>query len=206
LDEFESAIDGCIAGDQQSWTLLVRRCERDLTRQMWRFSRDPGVCGELVQDVLVELFYSLPRYKRRGVPFEHWLRRIATRVGYRYWKRKRRTSAYGQELVEQDLPSGSAGPLEKAAASDAAALLHKLLAELRPADRLVLTLMYFEECDISQIAQRTGWNRAVVKMRLMRARRRLRQIVDERQLAQSLENLAHGQPAMDRPTRPASPA
>lgn len=201
----ESVIERSIAGDQTSWALLVRRCEPVLTRQMWRFSRDRGVCQELIQDVLVELYGALPRYRQRGVPFEHWLRRIATRVGYRYWKRQRRQRAVGAIEEGQRLVSQAAGPLEEMEASDAARLLHELLARLAPADRLVLTLTYFEECDAEAIAQQTGWNRGVIRMRLVRARRRLRQLVESSGVARSLE-VADGQRAMDSVARPASPA
>lgn len=161
----ELAIQACLSGDQRCWASLVKQYEKDVGRQMWRFSRDRVVWEELTQDVFVELFYSLPRYRRQGVPFEHWLRRIATRVGYRHWKRKGRERAVA---LHDQWQSAAPGPVESLEASDAARMLHELLAKLPAADRLVLSLMYFEECDTLQIAERTGWNRAVVKMRLVR--------------------------------------
>ncbi len=188
------AIEACLGGDQRCWASLVKRYEKDVARQMWRFSRDRLVWEELVQDVFVELYYSLPRYRRTAVPFEHWLRRIATRVGYRYWKRKGRER--GVELRDQ-WQSKSAGPVERLEVSDAARLLHELLAKLPAADRLVLTLMYFEECDTRQIAERTGWNRAMVKMRLVRARRKLRVIAEASEFSQHFRSLVNENAAVD---------
>ena len=124
----ELAIEACLSGDQRCWASLVKRYEKDVGRQMWRFSRDPLVWEELIQDVFVELYYSLPRYRRHGVPFEHWLRRIATRVGYRHWKRQGREKSV--ELHDQ-WHSSAPGPAETLEASDAARLLHELLAKLR---------------------------------------------------------------------------
>ena len=193
-DPTDLAIDACLAGDQRCWASLVKRYEKDVARQMWRFSRDRVVWEELIQDVFVELFYSLPRYRRTEVPFEHWLRRIATRVGYRHWKRQGRGKSV--ELRDQ-WESKSAGPVETLEASDAARLLHELLLKLPAADRLVLTLMYFEECDTREIAERTGWNRAMVKMRLVRARRKLRVIAEASEFPQHFGSLVNGNPAMD---------
>ena len=50
------------------------------------FSRQPAVAEEMVQDVFVEAYLSLRGF-RGSAPFAHWLQKIATRVGYRYWKR-----------------------------------------------------------------------------------------------------------------------
>jgi DNA-directed RNA polymerase specialized sigma24 family protein len=42
-----------------------------------------------------------------------------------------------------------------------------------------LTLFYFDECDMNEIASRTGWNRTLVKVRLHRARKRLKALLNE---------------------------
>jgi RNA polymerase sigma factor (sigma-70 family) len=199
----ELAIEACLAGDQRAWAALVKRFEKGVARQMWRFSRDKAVCEELMQDVFVELYYSLPRYRRHAVPFEHWLRCIATRVGYRYWKRQGRDRH--TELADH-WHSSAASPVQTLEASDAASLLHSLLAQLPTADRLVLTLMYFEECDTRQIAERTGWNRAMVKMRLVRARRKLKKIVDASPLRDHFVGVDDGNDELDRLAGPTSPA
>ena len=59
-------------------------------------------------------------------------------------------------------------------ASDAKEVVTKLLALLSPPDRLVLTLLDLEQRTTQEISQITGWTRAMVKMRAMRARRKLR--------------------------------
>jgi RNA polymerase sigma-70 factor (ECF subfamily) len=165
---------------------LLKRYEADVVRQLWRFSRDRTACEELVQEVFVETYLSLPRYRPRKVPFLHWLRRITTRVGYRYWKRQSRRRLH-LSLDNVDPP---APPTRDPSA--AAELLHGLLARLGTADRLVLTLMYFEDCTVDQIAARTGWNRAMVKMRAHRARRKLRTIIEREKLIDTLREITDG--------------
>ena len=61
-------------------------------------------------------------------------------------------------------------------ATDAKAIVARLLAHLSPPDRLVITLLDLEQRSTLEISQLTGWTRAMVKMRAMRARLKLRQI------------------------------
>jgi RNA polymerase sigma-70 factor (ECF subfamily) len=172
-----------LAGSADAFDALVKRHEKDVAVRMWRFSRESRVRGELVQDVFVEAYLSLRSY-RPDRPFLHWLRKIATRVGYRHWE--------DQERRRRQLRASAAPPapaLEGAApeSARAAALLHALLARLGLEDRLVLTLMYFDDCGIREVAERTGWIRAAVAMRAHRARRRLRRIIERENLSEELQ-------------------
>jgi len=177
-----SDIQACLGGSEDAFARLVKRYEKEIARQMYRFSRDPLVCEELVQDVFVEAYFSLAKY-RGGAPFIHWLRRIATRVGYRFWKRRARR--------REDLPieewDGKLQPDETPDPAAAGALLHSLLSRLAPKERLVLTLMYFDGCSTAEIAERTGWTRAMVKMRAYRARKKMKRIAERENLLEKLE-------------------
>ena len=175
-------IAACLSGDKDSYARLVRRYESQITKLMWRFSRDPGMCEELVQEVFVEAYLSLSSF-RGEAPFLHWLRRIGSRVGYRFWKEQAR--------AKSTVPLADFDAIEIEAAdtvdpSVAAEVLHSLLAQLPRADRLVLTLMYFEQCSTREIAERMGWSRAVVKMRAFRARRKLKAIAEREDLLEKL--------------------
>lgn len=179
----------CLAGAEPACVRLLKRYEEEIARQMWRFSRDRAVCEELVQEVMVEAYLSLGRYERRGVPFLHWLRVLATRVGYRYWKSEARRRKGTPPAAAAEAETRDAEPDESAAA---AAMLHALLARLPAADRLVLTLAYFEDATARQIAERTGWNLAVVKMRTHRARQKLRKLIEAEGLTDRLLGEIHG--------------
>jgi RNA polymerase sigma-70 factor (ECF subfamily) len=63
-------------------------------------------------------------------------------------------------------------------ASDAREVLEKLLAQLAPPDRLVITLLDLERRPVKEIAQLTGWSMALVKVRAFRARRKLRSLAE----------------------------
>ncbi len=167
-------IAASLDGDEDAFARLVARYQAEVFKQMWRFARDPGVQDELVQQVFVEVYRSLRGYKERA-PFLHWLRRITTRVGYRYWKQETRDRRL-RAAVESE--AAVRRPPEEQDPSEAAELLQTFLAQLKPKDRLVLSLMYFEDCDGQEIAERMGWSPTLVRVRAHRARQKLRGLLE----------------------------
>jgi RNA polymerase sigma-70 factor (ECF subfamily) len=163
-----------LQGDRRAYGRLVQRYQQQIANQMWRFTRDPDELEDLVHEVFVEAFLSLSGY-RGDAPFLHWLRRIATRTGYRYWKRCSRERERRRPL--SDWAASATAPPPDPGPSEAAEVLHRLLEQLGPKDRLVLTLQYFEECSTKEIAERTGWSLSLVKVRAHRARNRLKRIL-----------------------------
>ncbi len=166
-------------GDADAYRRLIKRHQDYVARLLWRFSRDRRVHEELVQDVFVEAYLSLRGYHGKA-PLDHWLTRIATRVGYRYWKEKaRRKKTESFDLQEWDEAVGDAFATDDLDPNDAGTLLHQILAQMSPRDRLVLTLRYLEQCDVVETARRTGWTKTMVKVQTLRARNRLRKLIEQ---------------------------
>jgi len=166
-------------GDPDAYRRLIERHQEHVARILWRFSRDRGVHEELVQDVFVEAYLSLNNYRSKA-PFEHWLARIATRVGYRYWKeRARRRDTEVFDFQEWDRAVRDSRVADRVDVDNAATLLYRLLAQMPPRDRLVLTLRYLEQCDVAETARRTGWTRTMVKVQTLRARNKLRKLIEQ---------------------------
>ncbi|HEY4989356.1 MAG TPA: sigma-70 region 4 domain-containing protein, partial [Opitutaceae bacterium] len=58
-------------------------------------------------------------------------------------------------------------------------LIHKLLDQLNPEDRLVIQYLDLEQKSIAEISRLTGWNQTLVKVRAFRARRKLQRFYRE---------------------------
>jgi RNA polymerase sigma-70 factor (ECF subfamily) len=165
-------------GDSDAYRRLIERHQPHVGKILWRFSRDRAIHEELVQDVFVEAYLSLNSFRGKA-PFGHWLARIATRVGYRYWKEKaRQKDVEPFSLAEWDQIADDGEAIERIEAGQAADLLHGLLEQLPPRDRLVLMLRYIEGCDVAETARRTGWTRTMVKVQALRARDKLKKLVE----------------------------
>lgn len=163
-------------GDAEAYRRLIQRYQLSIAKQMWRFTRDPLICEELVQDVFVEGWNSLKGYDQKS-PLLHWFRKIATRVGYRFWKQQKK-SAKNCLLTENDWQALRGKDVNSMSASEASELIHVLLAQLPTDDRLVLTLLYLESCTISEIASQTSWTVTTTKVRAFRARNKLRKLLE----------------------------
>ncbi|MHC4131150.1 MAG: RNA polymerase sigma factor [Planctomycetota bacterium] len=162
-------------GDSHAYKRLIEKYQQHISRILWKFSRNKRTHEELVQDVFVTAYLSLNTYKAKA-PLEHWLARIAVRVGYQYFKdqkRKRKTENFTFEQWDQLADEEHAENIEPAKAAD---LLYDLLAQLPPRDRLVLTLRYLQQHSIRQTAEMTGWTTTMVKVQTYRAKNKLRKL------------------------------
>ncbi len=140
---------------------------------------------DLAQEVFAKLFSRLDQYTDwAGIPFEHWVSRLAVRTCLDVLRAERRRP----EWRWSDLSEAEAAWLdfmlaEEAATPDTTAasareVVEKLLSQLPPDDRLVLMLLDLEQRSVKEIAQLTGWSSALVKVRAFRARRKLRRLAE----------------------------
>jgi RNA polymerase sigma-70 factor (ECF subfamily) len=167
------------SGDGAAYARLIRRYQQPMSRRMRHFARQPADLEELVHEVFVEAYFSLGRF-RGEADFSHWLMRIATRVGYRYWKRRRRDADRRQSLessAKGKPPAADSDAAAGAESAEAAEKLAALLEKLPPRDRLVVTLMYVEGHSVVETAALTGWSQTMVKVQAFRARGKLRKVL-----------------------------
>ena len=169
----QSDVAATLAGDADAYRRIVQRYQSSIAQRMRRLTPDLNQTEELVQDVFVEAYFSLRGYSRRA-PFEYWLNKIATRVGYAYLKKRRQNRDRIQSTEKFDpIAPAPAGALE------AAETLDRVMSQLSPRDRLVLTLLHLEERTVAETAQLTGWTRVGVKVQAHRARARLGKLLEE---------------------------
>lgn len=175
-------IEAALAGNKDAFRSLAERYKNLIARRMRRFAREPAHVHELTHEVLVQAYLSLPTYRYKA-PFEHWLMKIATAVGYSYWKKKSREQAVRTVPVEEcyNLASKEPEGIDPERASEA---LHELMDRLPPRDRLVLTLRYIEGHSVEETAQLTGWSKSMVKVQTWRAVRKLKALFRDAGLEQ----------------------
>ena len=134
---------------------------------------------DLVQTVFMKVFANLDSFSG-AVPLEHWVSRIAINTCLNQLAaEKARPELRWADLSEeqtQALEAVTAGPEELDPLQNLAAreMVEKLLAQLAPADRLLMTLLHLEGRSVEEVRQITGWNVPVIKVRAFRARRKLR--------------------------------
>ena len=161
---------------ERLWPMVIRIVRGHLPR---RSSEE-----DLAQEVFMKMFARLEHW-RADQPLEHWVSRVAvtTCLDALRWQKRR------PELRWSDLSETEAEVLDNVLhdesdtnSGDAVAakeLAHKLLQTLKPADRLVLTMMDMEGRSVADVQRHTGWSATLVKVRAFRARRKLRKAFEE---------------------------
>lgn len=172
-------------GDEAAFTQLFKRHNSLVSRLGYRFFSRREQVEEIIQEAFVKAYLALDSYQGgHEKSFVSWLARITVHACYDELRRikKRSESRLGdlsqeeEEFLTERLRDLSAGSNVEGAAISRD-LAGKLLARLKPEDRVVLTLLKQEELSIAEIAELTGWTSAKVKMRSHRAQQGLRRVL-----------------------------
>ena len=173
------------AKEPQAFTEFMDRFGRRLLGFGMRMCGDREDAREVVQDTLLKTFQSVHELKDRKA-FAGWLYRIATNACLM----KRRKSKFldeeiGLEEAMPDRASLTQGGPEWNRLPDEAALDGELQGKIRQAIldlpdnyRTVLVLRDLEGLDTEEVADALGLSKDVVKMRLHRARAKVRNQIE----------------------------
>ncbi len=175
-------IAAVLEGDTASFEPLVRKYSPRLFATARRYARRENEVEDIVQEVWTKAFQKLGSF-RGEAPFEHWLMRMAVHTCYDFLRAHQRN----RELNFSDLTEPETDWLEHFVAApdlareDTAAareLVQRILDQLSPSARLVITLLEIEERSVKEISQLTGWSVASVKVRAFRARAEMRKCLE----------------------------
>lgn len=167
-------------GDLRAFDMLVVRYQGMITRTLFRFCPHQSDLEDLVQESFIKAYRRLHKWQPTA-PFENWLRTVAYRTGQDYYRKSRRNpvqlSDTGSEANEWRIETE---PVKESGRRrfENSERVHKILQELPPDDRFVLTLQYLEDLSVKEIAERTGWSVSKCKVRSFRARKKLQQILE----------------------------
>jgi RNA polymerase sigma-70 factor (ECF subfamily) len=173
-------VQQALGGDREAFGILVHRYERLVFRIVGGFLRNAQDVEDVSQETFLRAFQGLPGF-RAGASFGPWVARIATRASFdRLRQRKRGGEVAWEDLspAEQraagDLVAGT-DPADRAAARD---LLDRGLARLPPKDRQALVLADALGFSAAEVARVLGCSPLAARIRLHRARRTLRKVVE----------------------------
>jgi len=174
-------IAAVLKGETASFELLVQKYSPRLFATARRYARRENEVEDIVQEVWFKAFQKLGSF-RAEAPFEHWLMRLAVRTCYdflRHHQRSRETSFSELSQSETDWLDRFVSQPEAAThqAEAARQLVQRVLEQLSPPARLIITLLEIEERSVKEIAQITGWSVPLVKVRAFRARAEMKKIL-----------------------------
>jgi RNA polymerase sigma-70 factor (ECF subfamily) len=171
-------------GDESAFELIFNRHKTRVLLIAGRFFQEQ--VEDVLQECFVRAYFALPGFVDRGEgSFAAWLSKIAFNVCYDELRRRgRRRESRVSDLSEaeaQTIRALSTDSQEVSIESAAVSrdLANRLLAQLSAEDRIVLVLLDVKGLSVSEIAKMMDWSTAKVKVRIFRARRGLRRILEK---------------------------
>jgi RNA polymerase sigma-70 factor (ECF subfamily) len=174
-------IAASLNGDTASFEPLVQKYSPRVFATVRRYARRESEVEDIAQEIWLKAFHKLGSF-RGDAPFEHWLMRLAVRTCYDFLRghqRNRESSFSDLSEPENDwLDRFAAQPESASEHADAAKqLIERILAQMSPPARLVITLLEIEDRSVKEISKLTGWSVPLVKVRAFRARAEMRKIL-----------------------------
>ena len=178
-NDARALVEAALQHDDEVARELVRRLY-PLVAKMVRAHRPRRTSEEdLCQMIFIKVFQKLSQFSGK-VPLEHWVSRIAINTCLNQIAAEK----VRPELRHADLSEEEQAVVENLAASSgelspdrrfaSRQLVEHLLDLLKPAERLVLDLLYLQGRSVEEIRKITGWSTSLIKVRAYRARQKMK--------------------------------
>ena len=183
-DDESTIIRHILAGDVDLFETLIERYRQKVFGMIAK--RIPGNdIEDVAQDVFVDAYHSLGSYRCKK-PFEHWLSRIALRRCCDYWRKRGKENNRAEhainkehidwlETISSDI---SQREFEKHSRQrESSEILRWALDQLNAEDRMAVDFVYFEGLHTKEAAKIIGWSVPKTKVKVFRARRKLKTLI-----------------------------
>ena len=163
-----------LEGDVEAFSVLVERHHERCLRMAVRLLGNAEDAEETVQDAFVRAYRALGRYEERE-QFGPWLTRILVNRCRTAMSRRVR---HGKTFVDDELAIAAAATRDGADGGMWRGEVERALLALPPDQREAFVLKHVEELEYEAMAEITGAGVSALKMRVKRARERLRVLLE----------------------------
>lgn len=160
-------------GDREAFGELVGRYQDTVYTLALRLV-GPDLAADVAQEALLRAWRALPRFRGEAA-FGTWLHRITVNTAWTLRKRARRHAA---EPLEMDVEDRGVLPEKAGELAETRVRLRRALAALTPGQRSVVVLRDVYGWSNAETARELGITEITAKVRLHRARLRLRTLLE----------------------------
>jgi RNA polymerase sigma-70 factor (ECF subfamily) len=160
---------GCQLGQRTAQADFYQRYRSEVARTVHKVLGPNADLEDVVQDVFVEVFRSIDRFKGDS-KITTWLYRVCVNVALQKIRRHRRRPE-GHAAPEGDGPVHSETPLRELERKESSRIVYEILETLAPKKRVVFILHEIAGLEAKEISEIVGANVLTVRTRLHYARK-----------------------------------
>jgi RNA polymerase sigma factor (sigma-70 family) len=165
-----------LAGNQTAYAELVRRHQRFVFTLALRFTKSREDAEEIAQDCFVKAYRSLNNFQQTS-KFSTWLYTIVYTTSMTFLRKKKLdTDSIDSEGSQIQLESHTSDfRADQVEQKSKFAYLNMAISQLLPDDAAIITLFYKGEQSLEEVGKAMGMETNTVKVKLHRARHRLKE-------------------------------
>ncbi|HEY8780251.1 MAG TPA: sigma-70 family RNA polymerase sigma factor [Mucilaginibacter sp.] len=169
-------IEQTLAGDQSAFTELVKRHQRFVFTLAMRFAKGREDAEEIAQDCFIKAYRSLASFQGQS-KFSTWLYSIVYTTAMTFLRKKRiDTDSIDDENTFIQIENQTSGyDVNNVENKSRSFYLNKAIGQLLPDDAAIITMFYKGEQSLEEIGRVMGMEANTVKVKLFRARQRLKE-------------------------------
>ena len=169
-------IELVLAGNQSAYADLVKRHQRYAFTLALRFTKSREDAEEVAQDCFVKAYKSLSQFQQQS-KFTTWLYSIVYTTAMTFLRKKKlKTDSMNDDAVFTQVNLlASDFKLDSTEQKSRSYYVNLAIGQLLPDDATIITLFYQSEQSLEEIAQVIGMETNTVKVKLHRARHRLKE-------------------------------
>lgn len=166
----EQLIKRALNGDDQAFNELIQPYIIKLKKTAYLLLHDHNLAEDAVQEALIQAYKYLPRFNPEQAKFYTWINKITIHMVGKIKRRRRFKITNLSELTIDD----SKSPDTQAILNEEYEQLYQSVLKLSFKYQTVITLFYYQELSVEEIAQTLNIHTGTVKSRLHQARKKLR--------------------------------
>lgn len=173
-------INLALAGNQAAYADLVKRHQRFVFTLALRFAKGREDAEEITQDCFVKAYRNLAQFQG-GSKFSTWLYSIVYTTAMTFLRKKRLdTTSIDNEDTYIQLENASGAMDNNLAENKSRSFyVNQAIEQLMPDDAMIITMFYKGEQSLDEIARAMNMEANTVKVKLFRARQRLKDKLEQ---------------------------
>ncbi len=171
-----------LTGNLAAYEELVLRYQQTVFGVVYRFLQTKEEAEDITQESFIKCYQKLDKFDQ-GKPFAPWIYRIAsnTALSRLRWLKRRPFLTVGEDIL-QLADNETADPATTLLVEEEKDEIAQCLSQLKPLDRLVIILRYYEELSYDEMAYILKTRRNTIEVRLYRARKKLRDLLENQEV------------------------